>query len=205
VIQFPEDKKTIQLKHGHHTLPHVHEKTSFIYDGKNYCWEGHSELYENDCDQTILVARFQESINSDDTKLGQLEIFHDSISLRDLAVVTAMIVQGRSDEAKQAVSLNVGLKNAEFIRNNWQFRGKAVLIHLKGIRVRRVVVKYYDPFWSPWRKLKENKRTKARILRNSMTGQFIYRFQRINSKLILCRMHGFAKNVLSGTLSSQTY
>ena len=133
MILFPQEGNTIQLKHGHHTLPRIHEKTSFVYDGKTYCWEGHSELYEENSDRTILIASFETSWSTtNNTQLGRLEISRDGKSIMEMAVITAMIVQERSDEEKQAVSLNKG-KYADYIRNNWQVRGKTV-IHPKGTR-----------------------------------------------------------------------
>jgi len=101
LIWFPKDHNTIQLKHGHHSLPRIHEKTSFIYNGKSYCWEGRSELYEKDLDRNVLIANFQESLlPSDYTKVGRLEISRDGNSLIELAVITGLIVQERLDEKK---------------------------------------------------------------------------------------------------------
>jgi hypothetical protein len=80
----------------------IHEKTSFVYDGKCQCSEGHSELSEKDCDQTILIASFEASSNH--TKLGRLKI---SCDWKSVAVITA-----------RSFSLNKG-NHADSIRNNW--------------------------------------------------------------------------------------
>lgn len=67
-------------------------------------------------------------MTSNDTKLGQLEISRDGKLTMDVTVITAMIVQARSDEEKEAVYLNKDFNSADSIRNYRRVRGKSVLM-----------------------------------------------------------------------------
>jgi hypothetical protein len=99
-------------------------------------------LYEEDSDKTILMASFQEPRTTFNyTKLGQLEITRDGKLTMDVVVITAMIVQARSDEEKEAVHLDKISTTLTGIRNYRGVRGKSVLMRppkdMKVYRVKR--------------------------------------------------------------------
>ena len=92
---------TIELEHIVHSDS---SKTQFIARGKVYYWKGHTELFEEYPDAEI--AKFYPSwsvIDVNEHKLGKLVIQASEENLIDLAVITALVVQERADEGRQAV------------------------------------------------------------------------------------------------------
>jgi hypothetical protein len=119
-VHFPDASDPLVLEHVHHDFLHLHGTTSFTYNGKKYHWKGHTGLVDDETD--TLLALFHSSwFTFDWTKVGRLEITSEGKQILDIAVITALIVQERSDEAKQAVFPCFTL-NANYIRGNW--RGK---------------------------------------------------------------------------------
>jgi hypothetical protein len=93
---------SLQLKHVHHKFLRFRGKTSFEYNGKVYHWRGHSQLVEDD--SGVVLALFHPGwFELSGSRLGKLEITYDGLKMLDLVVITALIVQERSDEGKQAV------------------------------------------------------------------------------------------------------
>lgn len=76
----------------------------FSVDGKGYYWNGHSELVK--VEDGYLLAEFFPSwtiVDVKEHKLGKLTVRDEGKRLLDIAVVTALVVMERSDEARQAV------------------------------------------------------------------------------------------------------
>src|SRR5438874_2267419 len=63
-IHFNDRKPIVHLKHGKHSLPHIHSASTFIFDRRQYYWEGHSELYRRDGDGLKLIAGFYPAMMS---------------------------------------------------------------------------------------------------------------------------------------------
>lgn len=102
-VHFSDESNPIVLDHVHHEFLHIHGKTSFTYNGKKYHWKGHTGLVDDETD--TLMAIFHSSwFDLNWNKVGRLEITSEGKKLSDVAVVTALIVQERSDEARQSVS-----------------------------------------------------------------------------------------------------
>jgi len=101
-VYFPDESNPIILEHIHHEFLHIHGKTMFTYNGKKYHWKGHTGLVDDETD--TLLALFHSSwFDLNWNKIGRLEITSEGKKLLDIAVITALIVQERSDEGKQAV------------------------------------------------------------------------------------------------------
>ena len=100
-IHFLDPKTTILLKHKHHKLPqHIHSMSSFETDSQKYHWKGHNELIDEQSNS--VVATFKPTwLEGEGHKIGDLNVLKDK--LMDIAVITALIVQERSDEHSLAV------------------------------------------------------------------------------------------------------
>lgn len=98
-VHLADPLRTVELLH----LPHGDtSQTRFSIDDKRYHWKGHSELLDDDTE--VKMAQFYPSwhvIEVKEHKIGTLFIYGDTP--RDLSVITALVVQERSDEARQAV------------------------------------------------------------------------------------------------------
>jgi len=82
--------------------------TRFYMDGKVYYWAGHTELVSVETGD--LLAQFFPSwlvIDVNEHKLGKLVIKGKGKENMDVVVATALIVQERSDEGRQAVFPNL--------------------------------------------------------------------------------------------------
>lgn len=97
-----EDSNPIVLEHIHHETFHIHGKTLFTYKGKKYHWKGHTGLVDDETD-TLLAIFHSSWFDLNWNKVGRLEITSEGKKLLNIAVITALIVQERSDEGKQAV------------------------------------------------------------------------------------------------------
>lgn len=69
-------------------------------NGKNYHWKGHNELVEDDT-ETVIAKFHPKWLEGPDHKIGTLELNQKEI--QDIIVVTAVVVQERSDEHKLSV------------------------------------------------------------------------------------------------------
>ena len=98
-IVAPERRGNIQLEHVHHD-EHT-SRTHFTEGEHKFYWNGHAELVEAKTGEVIAQLS---SVTSDkqDSKIGKLVIkpHGQSPKLIDLVVMTALIVQERSDEAR---------------------------------------------------------------------------------------------------------
>jgi hypothetical protein len=103
-VHFSESQSsaTISLIHQHHDFWHFHGKTTFEYEGKKYHWKGHTALVD-DASNTLLAVFHTSWAETRVDKLGRLEIMPEGSKLQDLVVVSALVVQERSDERIQAV------------------------------------------------------------------------------------------------------
>ena len=101
-VRFADESNSIVLEHVHHKFLHIYGKTMFTYNGKKYHWKGQTGLVDDDTD--TLMALFHSSwFDLNWNKVGRLEITSEGKKILDMAVITALIVQERSDEGKQAV------------------------------------------------------------------------------------------------------
>jgi len=102
-IHFMDPKVTISFQHVRHTVPFLHNKNRFTYNGKKYHWKDHHELVEEDAN--LLLATFHPSwLEGQGHRIGELAIKGDGQDLRDIAVVTSLVVQERADEYTASVS-----------------------------------------------------------------------------------------------------
>jgi hypothetical protein len=102
-IHFNEPRSTFQLTHIHSC--HYLSKTKFSIDGNHYHWAGHGELVEEKTGD--VIAQFYPSWNvmdSDEHKIGKMIVKEKGQALLDAVVTTALIVQERSEEGRQAVA-----------------------------------------------------------------------------------------------------
>jgi hypothetical protein len=104
-VHFTENEfhPTVSLQHAHHDFWHFHGKTTFTYgDNKKYHWKGHTALVD-ETSNTLLAVFHTSWAETRVDKLGRLEIMPEGIPLQDLIVVSALVVQERSDERIQGV------------------------------------------------------------------------------------------------------
>ena len=96
-IHFIDPKLTISFQHESHTLPFLHTKNRFEHKGKKYYWKDHHELV--DPDTNLLLATFKPTwLEDHGHRIGQLVVKGDGQDMRDIAVMTSLIVQERADE-----------------------------------------------------------------------------------------------------------
>lgn len=101
-VSLANESEPLVLEHVEYGLLHIHGKTSFTVGGKKYHWKGHTGLVDDETD--TLLALFHSSwFTFEWNKVGRLEITSEGKKMLDLVAITALIVQERSDEAKQAV------------------------------------------------------------------------------------------------------
>ena len=101
-IHFIEPKFTVSFEHLHHSLPFTPSRSILTYNGKKYHWKDHHELVEDDTN--ILLATFHASwLECNGHKIGRLVIKGDGQDMRDLVVITSLIVQERADENEVSV------------------------------------------------------------------------------------------------------
>jgi len=100
-IQIYEPSFSFPLLHTHHKLPSLTSKTSFSTNGKDsYHWKGHNELID-DSTKTV-VAKFRPTwLEGSGHKIGTLKLHQKDI--QDIVVITAIVVQERTDEHKVSV------------------------------------------------------------------------------------------------------
>jgi len=103
-IYFADNLNPIVLEHDDPQLFNIHGKTTFTYNGKKYHWKGDTKLVE---DETLtLLAIFHSSwFHFDLNKVGRLEITSEGKKMLNVVVITALVVQERSDEDRQAREL----------------------------------------------------------------------------------------------------
>src|SRR5438046_3957403 len=97
-IHLLEHQSTFTLQHEHHKLPFIHCKSKFMVDNKHYHWEGHSKLVADETHE--VVANFTATwLEGTGSKIGVLDIKAENIE--DIIVITALVVQERSDEHRR--------------------------------------------------------------------------------------------------------
>jgi len=101
-VHFVEPRASVHLEHTNRLLPFFQGITSFTYNGKNYHWKGQSALIDDEtkCLLAVMHSRFLET---ESHKLGTLVITYDGKEILDLAVVSALVLQERSEEGMLAV------------------------------------------------------------------------------------------------------
>ena len=102
-IQLPELSTVVPVRHKHHTLPFLHGHTFFKVDGKQYQWKRHKELVEEG--GHVVLAKFHASHDKNSRNLGSLIITPEGQSIANLAIITYMIDQERSDEGRLKVTI----------------------------------------------------------------------------------------------------
>jgi hypothetical protein len=99
-IYFSATSTSIEIHHVHHKLPFTHCKTLFTYNGKQYHWKDHTEVIDDATGE--VVGKFHATwLEGSGHKIGTLEV--KDTEMQDLVVVTAIVVQERSDERTLAV------------------------------------------------------------------------------------------------------
>jgi len=98
-----DSSSSVVLNHIHHGLgPLLHGKTQFELNGEKYHWKGHTEFI-NDQSGLVLAKFHPTTLEGPKHKIGSLVIEWDGKALMDMIVITALVVQERSDEGKIAV------------------------------------------------------------------------------------------------------
>ena len=100
-IHLLSPKSVLQLAHPHD--PGSHCQSFFDFNGVRYGWDGHRELFERE--DGTGIARFYPSshvMDESEHQIGKLVITENGKSMEDIVVMTALIVQERSEEAREA-------------------------------------------------------------------------------------------------------
>jgi hypothetical protein len=101
-IYFHDSGKSIEIHHSHTRFPFAHCKTLFTYNGKAYHWKDHKELVDDATGE--VVGRFHAKwLEGSGRHIGTLEV--KDVRMQDLVVLTAIVVQERSDERTLAVQI----------------------------------------------------------------------------------------------------
>ena len=100
-IHLLSPKSVLQLAHPHD--PGSDCQSYFEFNGVRYGWDGHSELFERE--DGTGIARFYASwdvVDEGEHQIGKLVITKNGKSMEDVIVMTALVVQERSEEAREA-------------------------------------------------------------------------------------------------------
>jgi hypothetical protein len=98
-----EFSTTVSLDHIPRRMVVLSPKTSFTVDGKKYYWKGYTDLFEEKTDK--LVAQYLSSLNGGAENIGELIVTEsDNKQLNDLVVISAVVMQHRSQARERAVS-----------------------------------------------------------------------------------------------------
>jgi hypothetical protein len=103
-IQMTETSTTIALEHIPRRMLVVPPKTTFTAGGKKYYWKGYTDLFDESTDK--LLAQYSPvEVEGPDSKTGELLITEGvDKQINDLAVISAIVQQHRSEARKRAVS-----------------------------------------------------------------------------------------------------
>jgi hypothetical protein len=103
-IQMTEASTTISLEHIPRRMLVVPPKTVFTVEGKKYYWKGYTDLFDETTDK--LLAQYEPIENEGpDSKTGELLITEGvDKEINDLAIISAVVQQQRSEARKRAVS-----------------------------------------------------------------------------------------------------
>ena len=108
---FLHDSNTeMKIHHEYHYLPFTHNKSFFTYKDKQYHWKDHTELID-DASQEVVGKFHATWLEGTGHKIGTLDVMDEG--MQDLVVVTAIVVQERSDERTLAVT-----KSFEMVSDN---------------------------------------------------------------------------------------
>jgi hypothetical protein len=103
-IYFHDSGTSIEIRHSHAKFPFAHSQTLFTYNGKAYHWKDHKELVDDATGE--VVGKFHATwLEGSGRKIGTLEV--KDVPMQDLVVLTAIVVQERSDERTLAVQIPV--------------------------------------------------------------------------------------------------
>lgn len=100
-VEMAELSSTVSLQHMPRKMLIVPPKTFFSYNGNKYYWKGYSDFFAEKTDK--LLAQYQPATDDSSDKFGELIVSEGDKGLIDLIVVSAFIVQRRSDARKRAV------------------------------------------------------------------------------------------------------
>lgn len=95
-IRLTELGTAVSIRHKHHTIPLTHGSTFFTFDGKNYNWRKHYEFVE---EGGPALALFHPARGS--PHIGSIYVLPDGETMKDLAVITALIDQEISAAEKK--------------------------------------------------------------------------------------------------------
>ena len=104
VIQFHNPEAAVRLEHVHHKVPFTHANTYFTFGNKQYHWKGHAALVEDDT-SVCLGVNHHFNLGGPRHKLGNIVLTHEGLKAKDMVLVTCLVEQARSDEAKLEVRL----------------------------------------------------------------------------------------------------
>jgi len=100
------DDVTVALEHIPRRMLMLPAKTTFAINGKKYYWKNYTDLFDASTDK--LIAQYTPiEVETKDSKTGDLLITEDQMTgLRDLVVISAIVLQQRADARKRAVILS---------------------------------------------------------------------------------------------------
>ena len=102
-IQFTEPSSTIILEHLPRRMIILPPKTSFTFDGKKYYWKGYTDLFEEKTDK-LVSQYYSKAEEGADPNTGSLLVTEgNDKQLDDMIVISAVVMQQRSEARKRAV------------------------------------------------------------------------------------------------------
>ena len=102
-IEMVEPPTTVVLDHLPRRMLVLPPKTTFTFDGKKYYWKGYTDMFEEKTDK-LLGQYLPASNEGADPGTGHLVVAEDdNKQLSDLVVISAVVMQQRSDARKRAV------------------------------------------------------------------------------------------------------
>ena len=102
-IQYTEPESTIALEHLPRRMMVLPPKTSFTLDGKKYYWKGYTDLFEEKTDK-LFCQYYPNTAESADPHTGSLLVSEgNDKKLDDMIIISAVVMQHRSEARKRAV------------------------------------------------------------------------------------------------------
>jgi len=103
-VHFTERPISVDLDDDvYHLLPFLQGITSLTYNGKSYDWKCHTALIDDQTNCLLATLHSGRYVERDIHKMGSLVITGDGKEVQDLAVVSALVLQERSEKRPLAV------------------------------------------------------------------------------------------------------
>jgi hypothetical protein len=108
-IEFVEPSSTVVLEHLPRRMIVLPPKTTFKIGDRSFYWKGYTDLFEEKTEK--LYAQYTPKMTDGaETTTGQLLVIEtDDQKINDLAVISTVIMQQRSDARRRAVYILTNL------------------------------------------------------------------------------------------------